>query len=206
MCNLYRMSKNVDEVAKWFSANNAATGANLGAEVYPGHPGAVIAGGEVRSMVWGFPLVLKSKKTGKPLKPKPVNNARTDKLDSYMWRYSFEERRCLLPLTAWAEAEGAKGSMTRTWLTVPDADLFAVAAIWRDSDEWGPAYSMVMTDAAGDAAQVHTRMPVILRPNDYHTWQNGTPDEAKALCVAWEGDLAIERTDEPWFRKAAKKT
>lgn len=204
MCNLYRMTKNVDEVAKWFSANHAATGANLGAEVYPGYPGAVIAGGEVRSMIWGFPLVLKSKKTGKPLKPKPVNNARTDKLDSYMWRYSFEERRCLLPLTAWAEAEGAKGSMTRTWLTVPDADLFAVAAIWRGSDEWGPAYSMVMTDAAGDAAQVHTRMPVILHPDTYETWQNGAPDEAKALCAAWAGELAIDRTDEPWFRKSAK--
>ena len=121
MCNLYRMSKNIDEVAKWFSANNAATGANFSTEVYPGYPGAVIANGEVRSMIWGFPLVLKSKKTGKPLKPKPVNNARTDKLDSYMWRYSFEERRCLLPLTAWPEAEGTKGSMTRTWLVVPDA-------------------------------------------------------------------------------------
>ena len=204
MCNLYRMSKNIDEVAKWFSANNAATGANFNTEVYPGYPGAVIANGEVRSMIWGFPLVLKSKKTGKPLKPKPVNNARTDKLDSYMWRYSFEERRCLLPLTAWAEAEGTKGSMTRTWLAVPDADVFAVAAIWRDSDEWGPAYSMVMTDAAGDAAFVHTRMPVILNPGDYDTWQNGAPEDAKALCTAWAGDLTINRTDEPWFRKSAQ--
>jgi len=33
-------------------------------------------------MVWSFPLVLKSKRTGEPLKPKPVNNTRTDKLDS----------------------------------------------------------------------------------------------------------------------------
>ena len=30
-------------------------------------------------MTWGFPLVLKGK-NGQPLKPKPVNNARTDKL------------------------------------------------------------------------------------------------------------------------------
>ena len=73
MCNLYRMSKNIDEVAKWFSANNAATGANFSTEVYPGYPGAVIANGEVRSLIWRFPLVLKSKNAGKPLKPKPVN-------------------------------------------------------------------------------------------------------------------------------------
>ena len=117
---------------------------------------------------------------------------------------SFEKRRCLLPLSAWAEAEGAKGGTTRTWLTVPDVDLFAIAAIWRDSDEGGPAYSMVMTDAVGDAAQVPTLMPVILKPADYDTWQNDRSDTAKALCTAWAGDLAIDRTGEPWFRKSAK--
>jgi hypothetical protein len=30
--------------------------------------------------VWGFPFDMKSKKTGALLEPKPVNNARTDKL------------------------------------------------------------------------------------------------------------------------------
>jgi hypothetical protein len=34
-------------------------------------------------MVWGFPLVLKGK-GGQALKPKPVNNARVDKLDGFM--------------------------------------------------------------------------------------------------------------------------
>lgn len=60
-------------------------------------------------MIWGLPLQQTSKKTGKTLKPKPVNNARTDKLKSYFWRHSFEERRCLIPLSAWCEAEGGPG-------------------------------------------------------------------------------------------------
>ena len=59
-------------------------------------------------------------------------------------------------------------------------------------------------DAAGDAAFVHTRMPVILNPGDYDTWQNGAPEDAKALCTAWAGDLTINRTDEQWFRKSAQ--
>nr|WP_233998152.1 SOS response-associated peptidase family protein [Erythrobacter sp. QSSC1-22B] len=96
-------------------------------------------------MIWGFPLTLKSKKTGQPLKPKPVKNARADKLDSFMWRYSFAERRCLIPMTRFAEAEGESGSKTRTWFSLPDQDVFVVAGIWRDTDEWGSAYSMVMT-------------------------------------------------------------
>jgi len=202
MCNLYRMTKPIDEVAKLFAVENALTGSNMGEEVFPGYPGAVIADGALRSMIWGFPLVLKSKKTGKPLKPKPVNNARTDKLDSYMWRYSFEERRCLIPLTEWAEAEGAKGSMTRTWLSARDAEVFCVAGIWRNSDEWGPCYSMVMTDSAGDAAQVHSRMPVILTPETSQTWTNGSHREARGLCAPQPWDINIGRTGEPWFRKS----
>ena len=119
---------------------------NAAAEVYPGYPGLVFARGELRSMVWSFPLSMKGK-SGQPLKPKPVNNTRADKLDSFMWRYSFAERRCLIPVTKFAEAEGEKGAKTRTWFSLPDEPVFAVAGIWRDSDEWGPAYSMVMTEA-----------------------------------------------------------
>ena len=197
MCNLYRMTKNKDEVAQWFDAIDELGGANFGAEVFPGYPGAVVAEGRLAQMTWGFPLVLKGK-NGQPLKPRPVNNARTDKLDSFFWRYSFEERRCLIPVTAWAEAEGPKGGKTRTWLSRPDAELFAVAGVWRDSEEWGRCYSMVMTDACGAAAECHTRMPVLLRESDRRLWTQGSPEEAFALCRPWEGDLVLDRTAEPW--------
>ena len=205
MCNLYRMTKNKDEVARWFDAVESLGGANFGAEVYPGYPGLVVAGGELKQMTWGFPLVMKGK-NGQPLKPKPVNNARTDKLDSFFWRYSFEERRCLIPLSAWAEAQGRKGAMTRTWMSVPDNDLFACAGVWRDSDEFGLAYSMVMTDSAGSAAEdVHSRMPVLLRRQDYEGWVSGSPEDARALCKAWAGDLIIDRTDQPWVKGSASQ-
>ncbi|MBY6128242.1 SOS response-associated peptidase [Qipengyuania aquimaris] len=200
MCNLYRMTKNKDEVAAWFDVMNELGGANFGEEVYPGYPGAVVAEGKLKQMSWGFPLVMKGK-SGQPLKPKPVNNARTDKLDSFFWRYSFEERRCLIPVTAWAEAEGPKGGKTRSWLSRPDAELFACAGVWRNSDEWGECYSMVMTDAAGLAAEVHTRMPVLLAKDDWSTWTGGSPEDARALCKPWEGELELDRTKVPWSGK-----
>lgn len=213
MCNLYRMTKTADEVAAWFDAIAALGGANFGEEVYPGYPGLVVAANDanelrVQQMSWGFPLVMKGK-SGKPLKPKPVNNARTDKLDSFFWRYSFEERRCLIPVSAWAEAQGPKGGKTRTWMSLPhegsgSEEIFACAGVWRESDEFGTCYSMVMTDSTGSAAEaVHSRMPVLLRPEDYDGWVSGSPDEAKALCTAWSGDLRIDATDQPWTRGAA---
>ncbi|MCP5397354.1 MAG: SOS response-associated peptidase family protein [Sphingomonadaceae bacterium] len=197
MCNLYRMTRNTTEVADWFGGIDEMGGANFGAEVYPGYPGAVLESGKLRQMSWGFPLQMKGKQ-GQLLKPKPVNNARTDKLEGFVWRSSFEQRRCLIPLTAWAEAEGAKGSKTRSWLSVPGVELFAAAGVWRPTDEWGDAYSMVMTDAAGRAAEVHTRMPVLLAPQDYSVWMDGSPADAFDLCRPWSGELDIDRTDEPW--------
>ncbi len=208
MCNLYRMTKNVSEVAAWFAAVEGAAGANFAAEVYPGYTGLVVADGAVRAMTWGFPLVLKGAK-GQPLKPRPVNNARTDKLGTPFWRHAFENRRCLIPLTAWAEAQGEKGRMTRTWLSLgglslPDAPLFAAAGVWRPSDEWGDCYSMVMTDSAGtDAAAVHERMPVLLAPQDQAKWLGGAPGDAFALCRGWSGPLAIDATPEPWAKGTA---
>lgn len=201
MCNLYRMTRPVDEVAGLFDAVNDAAGSNLGSEVYPAYPGLVVERGHLRHMTWGFPLRLKGAK-GQLLKPKPVNNARTDKLASPFWKPSFAARRCLIPLSAWAEAQGPKGAKTRTWLAVPGAEMFAAAGIWRSSEEWGDVYSMVMTDAAGPAADIHRRMPVLLHTDDYPVWLAGEPDAALELCGAWGGDLSIDRTDEPWSRGA----
>lgn len=201
MCNLYRMNRATAEVAQWFG-RSADLGANFGAEVYPGYPGLVAAGDTVRAMSWGFPLVLKSKKTGAPLKPKSVNNAREDKLGTAFWRDSFAKRRCLIPVTAWAEAEGAKGSMTRTWYSLPEQDIFAVAGVWRPTAEWGDAYSMVMVDGCELMAEVHDRMPTILAREDWSRWTDGTPEQAFALCRVHEGPLAIDRTPEPWFKRS----
>jgi putative SOS response-associated peptidase YedK len=199
MCNLYKMTKTVDEVARLFGAIADPPG-NAGDTVYPGYPGYVVAEGRVRQMTWGFPLALKGK-SGQLLKPKPVNNARTDKLDGGFWRPSFQARRCLVPVTAFCEAEGEKGAKTRTWFSLPGEELFAVAGIWRDTAEWGPAYSMVMTEACEHVQGVHERMPAILPRTDWSDWLDGPPDAARLLCRPFELEMTVERTAEAWVRR-----
>jgi putative SOS response-associated peptidase YedK len=137
------------------------------------------------------------KPTSKPLK---VNNTRDDKLLTSFWKDSFEKRRCLIPVTAWAEAEGEKGKMTKTWYSLPDAELFAVAGIWRSTVEWGDAYSMVMVDGCQQMSDVHDRMPVILRPDAWQQWTQGTPDEALSLVRTCDDTLIVDRTTVPWVK------
>lgn len=196
MCNLYRMTKGTQEVARMFAVEPDLT-ANYGAEVYPGYPGLVIADGRARAMTWGFPLVMKGRQ-GQPLKPKPVTNAREDKLTAPFWRDSFVARRCLVPISQWAEAEGEKGRMTRTWYGLLDQDVFAVAGLWRRSVEWGDVYTVVMVDGHPQMAEVHDRMPLILSHAAQQYWLEGTPEDALALCQTWEDPIMVEKTDERW--------
>lgn len=199
MCNLYRLGSASADVARLFGTAMPAA-SNAGPEVYPGYPGLVFDGDALRSMVWGFPLALKGK-SGQPLKPKPVNNTRTDKLGSGFWKASFTSRRCLIPLTAFAEAEGPKGGKTRTWFSLPGQPVFTAAGIWRDSAEWGPVYSMVMTDAAPAVEGIHDRSPVLLDPEKRTTWLQADADEALSLCRPYDGKMSVERTEESWVRR-----
>ena len=51
MCKLLLMTKGSD-VARLFSATVSQI-SNAGCEFYPGYPGLVISGGQLRSMAWG---------------------------------------------------------------------------------------------------------------------------------------------------------
>ena len=202
MCNLYTL-----RVERWNSVFDRSLAEVLAGEnlpppdVYPASPGIVITADKTaHKMTWGFPLVLKGKE-GQPLKPKPVNNARTDKLGSPFWSASVRERRCLIPVDRFAEAEGPKGQMTRTWFSMPDGEQFHCAGVWRDSAEWGKVYSMVMTEAAGPVERIHDRMPVILAPDAYDAWLSAPVDDAKALCVPWAGSLAEDQTVDLWVKR-----
>ena len=190
------MRSSTAEIAALFDAE-APSGINAPDEIYPGYPGLVTNGREFRIMNWGFPLVLTGKK-GQPLKPKPVTNARDDKLRTAFWKSSFERRRCLIPVTQWAEPEGEDGQMTRTWYSVSGEKTFAVAGLWRPTDTWGKCYTMVMAPSCEQMAEVHDRMPVILPRETWGTWLDSPPEDAIALCQTWNGILSVEKTLERW--------
>jgi len=101
-------------------------------------------------------------------------------------------------MTAFAEAEGAKGHKTRTWLSVPGEPFFCCAGIWRDSDEWGAVYSVIITEPSEQVREVHDRMPVVLKPGQHDKWLRADPEIASALCLPYNDKLLIEKTDQPW--------
>lgn len=113
------------------------------------------------------------------------------------------EWRCLIPVTAFAEAEGPKGSKTRTWFSVKGHPIFAWAGLWRKSVEWGDVYSGVMTDCNEAIRPIHDRMPVLLHPDEYEQWLHGSFEEVLAFQSRCFPDdlIQMDRTTKLWFKR-----
>ena len=107
MCNRYQPGER-QRIEDHFSAKVLRAFNEGPATVHPREPGWVVRQQDgqmvLEQMTWGFPVVLRGKK-GKPLKPKPVNNARFDKLGAFWKRWASQpEHRCLIPAARYAEA------------------------------------------------------------------------------------------------------
>lgn len=151
---------------------------------------------------WGFVLPQVSKKTGKPIQPKAVNNARDDKLrTSSFWRKSFTERRCLIPATSFCEAKG-RNPATYVWFGVKGEEErppFAFAGVWREfNGNYGGDHrelitsSIITTTPNELVRETHPdRMPAILHPDVYEEWLTAEPEAAFGLIQAYPADDMI---------------
>lgn len=162
-----------------------------------------LVGGEpiLDQMTWGFPVYLRGARTpAHIMKPKPVNNARFDKLGGFWKRWAeVPSQRCLIPAVRYAEAVGQPGQMTTAWLSLKSAPIFAWAGLWRESDEWGAVYTAVMTDNAPELAAIHDRSPVILAPDDWTTWLTAPLADLARFDRPWPAmDMILQQTDVLW--------
>lgn len=202
MCNLYSNKMPPEAMRQMFDVPAARTElGNMPAlrAIYPKYDAPIVTfGGGDRSLVrahWGFLTPNKSKKTGNWLKPQAWNNARDDKIRSAsLWRDSFVNRRCLIPATAYAEATG-RNPATFHWFNVKDAACFAFAGIWRhqkgtvgETEIDALVFSMITTSPNSLTAHYHTRMPLILAPDQHDTWLRGDPDEAFSVLEPFPAD------------------
>ena len=196
MCNLYSMTATRETVGKLFrvSHNRTAAVEPLPA-IFPANTGPVVRTAddgerELVTLSWGFVLLLK----GQALKR--GTNFRDDKIRSPFWSASFRERRCLVPVTSFAEPKG-KRPATWHWFALSEKrEPFAFAGIWRSYK--GPlkkdgdnvevdVYSFMTTKPNKLVATIHPqRMPVILvGENTHDQWLNGTPEEARELVQTY---------------------
>jgi putative SOS response-associated peptidase YedK len=148
----------------------------------------------VRLMRWGLiPPWVKAGPDGAPDNKGPLLiNARSDKVaSSPAFRGSAKSKRCLVPMDGWyewrANADGAlaskaakKTAKTPFFMHRSDGDTVFMAGLWsvwkpdKSDEEAAPLLSctIITTDAVGELAEIHDRMPLILAERDWDAWLN----------------------------------
>jgi len=164
VCNLYAVRKSAEEVAAHFAAEITKP-FEQHEETAKGQPGMIVRGHNGRRLVqqlrWGFPRLTANMRATNQA-PTAVNLVAD--LTNPMWSETEQDPRyrCLIPVTAFAEPAGKRGSMTRTWFRVKEEPIFAWAGFCRNTPLWGPVYGGMTSDSNAAVAPFNPRMPVLL--------------------------------------------
>ena len=141
----------------------------------------------VRLMRWGLvPPWAKAGPDGAPEGKGPLLiNARADKVTtSPAFRGSAKSKRCLVPMDGYYEwranpdsPAGKKSPKTPFYMYRSDGEpLFAAGlwSVWKSAKDARPLLSctIITTDAVGELAEIHDRMPLMLAEPDWDAWLN----------------------------------
>ena len=132
----------------------------------------------------------------------PQFNARGETVATNgLFRRSFANRRCIIPMSAWyewQEQNGGEDSLPYAF-RYKDQRTFSVAGIWTTGSKKRPGGSLaIITTRANPACKsIHKRMPVVLNKKDWAAWLdpkfNNVP-KLKRLVIPYEGkNLKIYR-------------
>ena len=141
----------------------------------------------VRLMRWGLvPPWAKAGADGAPdTKGPQLINARADKVTtSPAFRSSAKSKRCLVPMDGyyeWRANPGKKGGKTPFYMYRSDGEPLLMAglwSVWKPAQDASPLLSctIITTDAVGELAQIHDRMPLLVTERDWDRWLD--PDAA----------------------------
>jgi len=106
-------------------------------------------------------------------------NARAETLaEKPSFRDAYKKRRSLILADGFYEWRKEGDSKTPYFISLADESPFAFAGLWenwnsKESDESLQTTAIITTDANDYLAQVHQRMPVVMRPERAERWLDG---------------------------------
>ena len=185
MCGRYATTRSAADLTALFEAVDETRGVSPRYNVAPTDPVPLVrrsrrVAGRVLSMGrWGLlPPWARDPRAGARM-----INARAETLaTSRAYAAAFASRRALVPADGWYEWLREGASRQAYFFTPADGTVLALAGVWTG---WGSegllTFSVVTTDAVGEVAAVHDRMPLILPPERWEPWLTG-PAEPSLLA------------------------
>jgi putative SOS response-associated peptidase YedK len=134
---------------------------------------------ELVQMRWG--LIPSWCKDIKRLGLSPINAKAETIFQRAMWAQPFKKRRCIIPADGYYEWQKVDAKKKQPFMfSLASGKMMALAGVW---ERWkAPAgkpvdsFAIITTDANELAATVHSRMPVLLQPQDYTRWLTRNDD------------------------------
>jgi len=175
MCGRYSLNLNQDFYHR-FGVVNKLSSFPKDSQVSPGQIEPVIIKQEgltlAWTMKWGLiPYWAKDRGVGNKM-----FNVRSESLTTKIgFRKSFQTKRCLVPSNGFYEWKTENGVKNPYFIEVQDRPLFAFAGIY---DLWEEpvsgrevySYAIITTNPNSTIKPIHSRMPVILRPEQEKIW------------------------------------
>jgi putative SOS response-associated peptidase YedK len=123
-------------------------------------------------------------------------NARAEEVDTKpAFREAFQRRRCLVPVDnfyEWAKTGTGKQPYA---IALPDRGLMALAGLWENwkspEGEWMRSFAIITTTPNELCAELHNRMPVVLKPETWAVWlgeEAADPSELKSVLTPFPSE------------------
>jgi len=127
-------------------------------------------------------------------------NARAEGIESKpSFKKPLRYQRCIIPASAFFEWKGNPDAQAKYRIARKDGDLFGFAGLyeqWRDPNSGSElaTCTIITTQPNELVAPIHTRMPVILLPEDEDRWLDpdmSEPEEITGLLRPYPADLMV---------------
>ena len=101
------------------------------------------------------------------------------------FREAFQRRRCLVPVDGFYEWKKTGTSKQPYAIALADQRLMALAGLWENwrspAGEWVRSFAIITTTPNELCAELHNRMPVVLKPETWTVWLGEESADASAL-------------------------
>lgn len=108
-----------------------------------------------------------------------------------VYRGAFRHKRCLVPVSGFYQWTGPKGGRIPFAVALRDRHWFCLAGLWDaaliDGSEI-QTFTVLTTTPNDLMSGLHTRMPVIVRPEDYQRWLSPAPGKVGDIFQPYPTD------------------
>ncbi len=183
MCGRYTLTKSIKTIESHFKPVRMSLKYSPSFNIAPSQTSLVVTklsdGLQLTGMKWGLiPSWSKDAQMGNKL-----INARSETLhEKPSFRESFKNKRCLIPADGFIEWKGKHPHYIR----LKTQGLLAFAGLWSTWDSGDDplnTYTIITTEANKKLSPLHSRMPVILHPENYEEWLTAESNTLSSLLT-----------------------